>query len=96
MIINANEPRPEMIDQKKEELKIQYKRMLPCPECVEESNSDKSVKKKQRNMVASHAMSVCGERGSGSGPKTRTKSLSAKQEVNSKFGQMLAESRRFR
>jgi putative transposase len=55
-----------------------------CPACVLVHDRDVNAAINLKNMAVSSTVSACGEEGSGSGRKTRTKPASVKQESSSK------------
>ncbi|MBW4048492.1 MAG: IS200/IS605 family element transposase accessory protein TnpB [Proteobacteria bacterium] len=56
-----------------------------CPECGSVQDRDVNAAINLRNLAVSSTVSACGEEGSGSGRKTRTKPASVKQESSSKL-----------
>ncbi len=56
-----------------------------CPECGSVQDRDVNAAINLRNLAVSSTVSACGEEGSGSGCKTRTKPASVKQESSSKL-----------
>lgn len=59
-------------------------RSWTCSECGSVHDRDVNAAINLKNMAVSSTVSACGEEGSGSGRKTRTKPASAKQESSSK------------
>lgn len=59
-------------------------RKWTCPECGSVHDRDVNAAINLKNLAVSSTVSACGEEGSGSGRKTRTKPASMKQESSSK------------
>ncbi len=60
-------------------------RKWTCPDCGADHHRDVNAAMNLRNMAVSSTVSACGEEGSGSGRKIRTKPASVKQESSSKL-----------
>jgi putative transposase len=69
--------------EKRESLPLSVRRWT-CQHCQSHHDRDVNAAMNLRNMAVSSTASVCGEKGSGSGRKTKTKPVSVKQKANTK------------